>query len=64
MYDEVSTETYNKIVKGRLQKDDFVVDDDGGGYQDNGMDDFEAGEDAHMQDSEESENDTKKGGIF
>ncbi|KAK0489470.1 hypothetical protein IW261DRAFT_1445337 [Armillaria novae-zelandiae] len=27
IYDEVSEDQYNKIVKGRLQRDDFVVDD-------------------------------------
>jgi DNA polymerase alpha subunit A len=61
LYDTVSTETYNKIVKGRLQKDDFIVDDDGGGYQDNGMDDWEAGEDTRMKSSGESDNDAQKG---
>jgi DNA polymerase alpha subunit A len=28
-------------VRGRLAKDDFVVDDGIGGYMDNGMDDFD-----------------------
>lgn len=27
-------------MRGRLAKDDFVVDDGVGGYMDNGMDDF------------------------
>ena len=40
LYDEVSEEQYKRIVKGRLAKDDFVVDDGIGGYNDNGMDDW------------------------
>ncbi|TFK68725.1 hypothetical protein BDN72DRAFT_948057 [Pluteus cervinus] len=40
LYDEVSEEQYKKIVKGRLQRDDFVVDDGVDGYMDNGMDDW------------------------
>lgn len=30
-------------MRGRLAKDDFVVDDGVGGYMDNGVDDFEEG---------------------
>jgi DNA polymerase alpha subunit A len=37
----VSEEQYKTIVRGRLAKDDFIVDDGVGGYTDNGMDDFE-----------------------
>lgn len=32
---------YKAIVKGRLQEDDFIEDDDGSGYVDNGMDDWD-----------------------
>jgi hypothetical protein len=38
-------------VKGRLQRDDFVVDDGVGGYLDNGMDDW--GADEHQGSSDE-----------
>lgn len=41
LYDEVSEEQYKRIVKGRLAKDDFVVDDGIDGYNDNGMDDWD-----------------------
>ena len=41
LYDEVSEEQYKRIVKGRLAKDDFVVDDGPSGYNDNGMDDWD-----------------------
>jgi DNA polymerase alpha subunit A len=34
---------YKSIVRGRLERDDFVVDDGVSGYTDNGMDDW-AGE--------------------
>lgn len=44
-------------MRGRLQKDDFVVDDGVGGYMDNGMDDFGDGDEA-MESDEEI--DTKK----
>ena len=44
------------IVKGRLQQDDFIEDDDGGGYADNGMEDWgEQGPDAAMEDDSEEE---------
>lgn len=41
LYDEVTEDQYKSIVKGRLQKTDFVVDDGAEGYMDNGMDDWE-----------------------
>lgn len=42
IYDEVTEDQYQSIVRGRLQKDDFVVDDGVEGYVDNGMDDWMA----------------------
>lgn len=48
-------------MKGRLQKDDFVVDDGVGGYMDNGMDDWTgAGNDEEDYDEYE----TKKKGDY
>jgi len=41
IYDEVTEDQYKSVVRGRLAKDDFVVDDGVGGYLDNGMDDWE-----------------------
>ncbi|KAG6887799.1 hypothetical protein C0995_012659 [Termitomyces sp. Mi166 len=52
LYDEVTEEQYRSIVRGRLQQDDFVVDDGVAGYMDNGMDDW-AGERDDEYDSEE-----------
>ena len=40
-------------MKGRLAKDDFVVDDGVGGYMDNGMDDFEEEEDREVSEDED-----------
>ena len=50
LYDEVSEEQYKRIVKGRLAKDDFVVDDGVGGYNDNGMDDWDEPADSDEDD--------------
>ncbi|KAF8920856.1 hypothetical protein CPB85DRAFT_1372860 [Mucidula mucida] len=43
IYDEVSEDN-------RLQRDDFVVDDGVGGYNDNGMDDFEEADEYESED--------------
>lgn len=40
LYDEVDEEGYKDVVRKRLLEDDFVVDDNGEGYVDNGMDDW------------------------
>lgn len=36
IYDEVDEEGYKKVVRERLDEDDFVVDDNGEGYADDG----------------------------
>ena len=36
VYDEVTEEEYQQLVRKRQQADDFVVDDDGLGYADDG----------------------------
>jgi len=46
-------------VKGRLQKDDFVVDDGVSGYMDNGMDDW-GQQDADDESAEEKYYSSKK----
>ena len=55
IYDEVTEEQYKTIVRGRLAKDDFVIDDGIGGYMDNGMDDFE-----EQEEYADSDEDRKK----
>lgn len=58
VYDEVTEDQYKTIVKGRLQRDDFVVDDGAGGYVDNGMDDWTGG---NEKDESEDEEEFRKG---
>ncbi|KIK69524.1 hypothetical protein GYMLUDRAFT_151355 [Collybiopsis luxurians FD-317 M1] len=53
IYDEVSEDQYKKIVKGRLQRDDFVEDDGVEGYADNGMEDWSGGEEDYPDSEEE-----------
>lgn len=55
MYDEVTEDQYKSIVRGRLQKDDFVVDDGVTGYMDNGMDDFGEGDENVESDNDEAD---------
>ena len=44
IYDEVDEEGYKKVVRSRLDRDDFVVDDNGEGYADDGREeDWEDG---------------------
>ncbi len=40
IYEEVDEEGYKKIVRERLDRDDFVIDDNGGGYADDGREDW------------------------
>jgi DNA polymerase alpha subunit A len=42
IYDEVDEEGYKKVVRGRLNEDDFVVDDRGEGYADDGREEWQA----------------------
>lgn len=49
LYEEVDEAGYKKILRDRLEKDDFVVDDNGLGYADNGTDEW----DNHSDDSEQ-----------
>jgi DNA polymerase alpha subunit A len=44
IYDTVDEEGYKKVVRSRLDRDDFVVDDNGEGYADDGREeDWEDG---------------------
>lgn len=56
LYDEIDEVDYQR---SKLQ-DDFVVDDQGEGYVDNGMDDFER-EDEYYSDEEEADEDRGRG---
>ncbi|KAK8019242.1 DNA polymerase [Apiospora arundinis] len=41
LYDEVDENQYKKIVRERLNQDDFVVDDNGEGYADDGREEWD-----------------------
>jgi DNA polymerase alpha subunit A len=41
LYEEVDEEGYKKIVRERLNQDDFVVDDNGEGYADDGREEWD-----------------------
>ncbi|KAH8909947.1 DNA polymerase [Coniochaeta sp. PMI_546] len=41
LYEEVDEDSYKKIVRDRLNEDDFVVDDNGEGYADDGREEWD-----------------------
>lgn len=41
IYDEVDEDGYKKVVRGRLDEDEFVVDDHGEGYADDGREEWQ-----------------------
>lgn len=41
VYEEVDEEGYKNVVRGRLNQDDFVVDDKGEGYADDGREEWQ-----------------------
>ncbi|KAF5023245.1 hypothetical protein F66182_4697 [Fusarium sp. NRRL 66182] len=58
LYDEVDEDGYKKIVRDRLNQDDFVVDDNGEGYADDGREDWDR---VQAYDSESEEEATVRG---
>jgi DNA polymerase alpha subunit A len=52
IYETVDDEGYKKVVRSRLDQDDFVVDDNGEGYVDDGREDWQ---DEHQTYDSESE---------
>jgi DNA polymerase alpha subunit A len=57
LYEEVDENEYKKIVRDRLNQDDFVVDDNGEGYADDGREDWDRVQTYYS----ESEDDTVTG---
>jgi DNA polymerase alpha subunit A len=47
VYEDVDEEAYKKVVRKRLDQDDFVVDDNGEGYADDGREDWQNEEQAY-----------------
>lgn len=54
IYETVDDEAYKKVVRSRLDQDDFVVDDNGEGYADDGREDWQD-EGRGYEDSESEE---------
>lgn len=52
IYDEVDEEGYKKVVRSRLNEDDFVVDDKGEGYADDGREEWQAERQYYSSDEE------------
>lgn len=61
IYDEVDEDDYKAIVGKRLERDDFIEDDDGSGYIDNGMDVWDRTRNESDQSSSEDDRDARKG---
>jgi DNA polymerase alpha subunit A len=53
IYETVDDEAYKKVVRSRLDQDDFVVDDNGEGYLDDGREDWQ--DERQASDSESGE---------
>jgi len=53
IYEEVNEEDYKKVVRKRLDDDDFVVDDNGEGYADDGREDWQNDPQDEYSESEE-----------
>lgn len=65
IYETVDDEGYKKVVRSRLDQDDFVVDDNGEGYADDGREDWQ--DERQARDESESEEDlprNSKAGIY
>ncbi|KAK6210146.1 DNA polymerase alpha catalytic [Colletotrichum tabaci] len=52
LYEEVDENQYKKIIRDRLDQDDFVVDDNGEGYADDGREEWDRAP-QHYSDSED-----------
>lgn len=53
IYDEVDDEGYKDVIRNRLDQDDFVVDDNGAGYADDGREVWNEGAPEYDSDSDE-----------
>lgn len=55
IYETVDDEAYKKVVRSRLDQDDFVVDDNGEGYADDGREDWQNERQAYDESESEEE---------
>lgn len=61
IYDEVDEDTYRQHKRDQLMNDDFIVDDNGEGYVDNGVDEWDdSTRPNYYSDEEEDEGSSKK----
>ena len=60
IYETVDDEAYKKVVRSRLDQDDFVVDDNGQGYADDGREDWQ--DEGRVYEDSGSEEDLPKNG--
>ena len=61
LYDEVDEEGYKKVVRNRLDQDDFIVDDNGEGYADDGREEWDGEHPGYRYAESESEGDEQPG---
>lgn len=60
LYDEVDEDGYKKIVRSRLDQDDFIVDDNGEGYVDDGREEWEDGQGRYHYANSDSEGEDER----
>ncbi|TVY83440.1 DNA polymerase alpha catalytic subunit [Lachnellula suecica] len=53
LYEEVDEDGYKKVVRERLNQDDFVIDDNGEGYADDGREEWDSRRPGYDSESEE-----------
>ncbi|KAM0334030.1 hypothetical protein ACHAQA_001050 [Verticillium albo-atrum] len=61
LYEEVDETQYKKIVRDRLNEDDFVVDDNGEGYADDGREEWDRVQQYHYASDSEEDGPSTKG---
>jgi len=60
LYDTVDDEGYKKIVRNRLDQDDFIVDDNGEGYVDDGREEWDDGQGRYKYAATDSEEEDER----
>lgn len=61
LYEEVDEEGYKKVLRDRLNQDDFVIDDNGEGYVDDGREDWDHRSQNGFDSEEEVSTNVKRG---